>query len=109
MVSELLTGTDPTASWILAITSLVAVSAVVGLLLHLVAATSAGIKSGVADVWAGGQRVANNTIHIAKAYEIADGVEAILGHASKIAESSEAIRAHAASCPGCPACFLGEK
>ena len=109
MVSDLLTGTDPTASWILAIATLIVVSAVVWLLLHLVAATAAGIKSGVADVWAGGQRVANNTIHIAKAYEIADGVEAILGHADRIAASTEAIKVHAASCPGCPDCFLGKK
>ncbi|MBA3835482.1 MAG: hypothetical protein H0X53_06500 [Sphingomonas sp.] len=109
MVSDLLTGADPTASWILAITTLVVVSAVVWLLLHLVAVTAAGIKSGVAEVWAGGQRVANNTIHIAKVYEIADGVEAILGHAGRIAASTEAIKAHAASCPGCPACFLGKK
>ena len=109
MVSDLLTGTDPTASWIMAIVTLVVVSAVVWLLLHLVAATATGIKSGVADVWAGGQRIANNTIHIAKGYEIADGVEAILGHAGRIAASAEAIKAHAASCPGCPDCFLGKK
>ncbi len=109
MVSDLLTGTDPTESWILAIVTLVVVSAVVWLLLHLVATTAAGIKSGVAEVWAGGQRVANNTIHIGKAYEIADGVDAILGHAGRIAASTEAIKAHAASCPGCPACFLGKK
>ena len=43
MVSDLLTGADPTASWIMAITTLVVVSAVVWLLLHLVAATAAGI------------------------------------------------------------------
>jgi len=104
-----LTGTDPVASWTLAIVVLVIVSAVVWLLLHLVATTAVGINARVAEVWAGGQRVANNTIHIAKAYEIADGVEAILGHAGKIAASTEAIKAHAASCPGCPACFLGEK
>ncbi len=109
MVSDLLTGTDPAASWILAIVILVVVSAVVWLLLHFVATTAVGIKHGAAQVWAGGQRVANNTIHIAKAHEIADGVEAILGHAGKIAASAEAIRAHAASCPGCPSCFLGRK
>ncbi len=109
MVSDLLTGADPAASWILAIVILVIVSAVVWLLLHLVATTAVGIKHGAAQVWVGGQRVANNTIHIAKAYEIADGVEAILGHAGKIAASAEAIRAHAATCPGCPECFLGRK
>ena len=109
MISDLLTGTDPAASWILAVVVLVVVSAVVWLLLHLVATTADGIKSGAAQVWAGGQRVANNTIHIAKAYEIADGVEAILGHAGKIAASAEAIKAHAARCPGCPTCFVGRK
>ncbi len=109
MVSDLLTGTDPAASWTLAIILLLVVSAVVWLLLHLVATTAVGIKQGAAQVWAGGQRVANNTIHIAKAHEIADGVEAILGHAGKIAASAEAIKAHAATCPGCPLCFLGRK
>ncbi len=107
MVTDLLTGTDPAESWILAIVVLVVVSAVVGLLLHLVAKTAAGIETGVAEVWAGGQRVANNTIHIAKAHEIADGVEAILKRAGGIAASAEAIRAHAEACPGCPGCFLG--
>lgn len=105
---DLLTGTDPVASWIVAIVVLLVVSAVVWLLLHLVAATASDIKAGVAEVWAGGQRVANNTIHIAKANEIADGVEAILRRAGGIAVSAEAIRAHAAACPGCPDCFLGQ-
>ncbi len=109
MVVDLLTGTDPAASWILAILVLVVVSAVVWLLLHLVATTAAGIKDGAAEVWAGGQRVANNTIHIAKTHEIAGGVEAILGHAGKIAASAAAIKAHAATYPGCPTCFLGRK
>lgn len=107
MGTDLLTGADPAASWILAIVVLVIVSAVVGVMLYLVATTAAGIKSGVAEVWAGGQRVANNTIHIAKANEIADGVEAILKRAGGIAASAEAIKAHAEACPGCPACFLG--
>ncbi len=109
MVGDLLTGTNPAASWMLAIVVLVVVSAVVWLLLHFVATTADGIKDGATQIWAGGQRVANNTIHIAKAYEIADGVDAILGHAGKIAASAEAIKAHAASCSGCPECFLGSK
>jgi len=109
MVADLLNGADPAASWILAIVVLVVVSAVVWLLLHLVATTAAGIKVGVADVWEGGQRVANNTIHIAKANEIADGVEAILKRAGAIATSAEAIKVHAEACPGCPDCFLGRR
>ncbi len=109
MVTDLLTGADPAASWILALVVLVVVSAVVWLLLHLVARTAIGINAGVAEVWERGQRVANNTIHIAKAHEIADGVEAILKRAGGIAASAAAIKAHAEACPGCPACFLGKR
>ena len=109
MVTDVLAGADPAASWILALVVLVVVSAVVWLLLHLVTRTAIGINAGVAEVWERGQRVANNTIHIAKANEIADGVEAILKCAGGIAASAEAIRAHAAACPGCPDCFLGKR
>ncbi len=109
MVTDLLGGADPAASWILALVVLVVVSAVVWLLLHLVARTAIDIDAGVAKIWERGQRVANNTIHIAKAHEIADGVEAILRHAGGIAASAEAIKSHAEACPGCPACFLARR
>ncbi len=105
MLIDLLQGADPAASWIVALVVLVVVSAVVWLLLHLVTTTALDIKTGVAEIWARGQRVANNTIHIAKTYEIADGVEAILRRAGGIAASVEAIKLHAEACPGCPACL----
>ncbi len=107
MVTDLLGGYDPAASWILALVLLVVVSAVVWLLLEMIATTAVDINAGVAEIWERGQRVANNTIHIAKAHEIADGVEAILKRAGGIAVSAEAIKSHAETCPGCPACFLG--
>jgi Na+/H+ antiporter NhaC len=109
MVTSLLTGENPVASWIFALVVLVLVSGIVWLLLHLVARTAVDIKMGVAEIWARGQRVANNTIHIAKAHEIADGVEAILKRAGGIAASAEAIKSHAETCPGCPACFLSRR
>ena len=109
MAADLLSGTDPTASWILALVLVVIVSAVVWLLLHLIAGAAAGINSRVAEIWEIGQRVANNTIHIAKLHEIADGVDAILTRAGGIAHSAEAIRSHAEACPGCPECFLGRR
>ncbi len=105
----LLHGADPASSWIFALVVLLVVTAVVGVLLHLVAATAVGIRAGVAEVWAGGQRVANNTIHIAALHGVADGVEAILQRAGRIAASAGAIEAHAKDCPGCPACFLGRR
>ncbi len=107
MVTDLLQGTNPAASWTLALVVLVVVSAVVWLLLHLVARTAIGIDAGVAEVWARGQRVANNTIHTVKLIEIAAGVEAILQRAGGVAMSAQAIKAHAEACPGCPECFLG--
>ncbi len=102
----LLTGADPAASWILALVVLVVVTAVVGILLHLVATTAIGIRMGVAEVWERGQRVANNTIHIAVLHRIAEGVDAILKRAGGVASSAGAIKAHAEACPGCPECFL---
>lgn len=108
MIGDLLTGTNPAASWTLALVLLFVVSVVVGLLLWLVIRTAVDIKATVAEIWVRGQRVANNTIHIAKAYEIADGVDGILHRAGRIAESAEAIKAHAETCPGCPACLLSK-
>ena len=53
-----------------------------------------------------GQRVANNTIHIANLYKTDEYVEGILERAGRIAVSAAAIEQHAKSCPGCPSCFL---
>lgn len=106
MPGALLTGANPAASWALALVILVVVSAVVGVLLHLVAKAALGIETAVAEVWEGGQRVANNTIHIAVLHRVAENVDAILQHAGGIASSAGAIRSHAEACPGCPECFL---
>ncbi len=106
MVTDLLGGYDPAASWILALVLLVVVSAVVWLLLEMIATTAVDINAGVAEIWERGQRVANNTIHIAKAHEIVDALDSIRARAGGIAASTQAIRSHAEACPGCPACFL---
>jgi hypothetical protein len=101
-VTDLFTGTDPIASWILALVLLAIVSLVVWLLLRFVARTATEIEVAVAEVWARGQRVANNTIHIAKAHEIATVVERIVGRAGRILANVEAIKAHAESRPASP-------
>lgn len=98
-MTDLITGVDPVASWILALALLAVVSFVVWLLLRLVTRTATEIEATVAEVWTRGQRVANNTIHIAKAHEIAAVVESIVGRAGRIAASAEAIKAHAESRP----------
>ncbi len=106
MVTDLLQGTNPAASWVLALVVLVVVSAVVWLLLHLVARTAIGINAGVAEVWERGQRVANNTIHIPLLYRTNALAGELLASAGAIAGATAAIEAHARACPGCPACLL---
>lgn len=106
---NLLTGAEPVASWILALVLLFVVTLVVWLLLRLVATTARDINATASVIWQRGQQVANNTVHIAKAYEIRDGVDAILVRAGSIAVSAATIKAHAEACPGCPACMLAGK
>lgn len=90
----LLTGTDPTASWIAAIAMSVVVSGIVYLLLAQVIRTAAGIEQGVAEIWARGQRVANNTIHLANLHRTQEVTERILGRAGRIAGHVQALDDH---------------
>ena len=106
---NLLTGADPVVSWIFALILLFVVTLVVWLLLRLVTVTARDIDAAASEIWQRGQLVANNTVHIAKAYEIKAGVDAILGRAGSILASAKAIKAHAENCPGCPACMLTKK
>lgn len=99
-------GTDPIGGWLLANVLLVVVSIVAWQLLRRVIDAARAIKSEVAQVWANGQRVANNTIHIASLYKTRDAVGAIIEKAGGIATHAKAIEAHARGCTGCPACFL---
>jgi len=101
----LLNGTDPIASWWLAVVVLLVVTVVVAVLLHLVINAAKAVDSEAAEVWARGQRVANNTIHIASLYRTSELVDRILDRAGGIAKSATAIRDHAESCPGCPECI----
>ena len=89
---DLILGTNPIASWWLAIIIVAVVTLVVTLLLYLVIRTAASIDKEVATVWANGQRVANNTIHIAVLYKTREYTQGILGHAAHILKHSEALR-----------------
>jgi hypothetical protein len=101
----LLTGADPMASWWLAIVLLVVVTAVVAVLLQQIIGAASAIEGAVATVWANGQRVANNTIHIANLYRTSEATEAILGRVGRIAASASTIKSHAETCDGCPQCI----
>lgn len=105
-LSAALDGTDPVAGWFVANVLLVVVAIVAWVLLRQVIAAARAIKGEVAQVWANGQRVANNTIHIASLYKTQDAVGAIIEKAGGIATHAKAIEAHAKECAGCPACLL---
>jgi len=102
---NLILGTNPIASWWLAIVIVAVVIVVVAILLTMVIKTAGAIDDEVAEVWANGQRVANNTIHIAALYQTSDAVDGILDRAGRIAGSAQAIKDHAEDCPSCPRCI----
>ena len=102
---DLILGTNPIASWWLAVIIVVVVIVVVAILLSMVIKTASAIDDEVAEVWANGQRVANNTIHIAALYQTSDAVDGILDRAGRIAGSAQAIKDHAEGCPSCPRCI----
>ncbi len=102
---HLIDGTNPITSWWIAIVLLIVVTLVVAFLLRLIIQTAMDIDDVAAEIWVRGQRVANNTIHIASLHATKDTVGGILGRAGRIAGHATAIREHAESCPGCPSCI----
>lgn len=82
---------------------------VVAALLALILREATRIHAGVSEIWNVGQKVANNTIHIALLEQTNHVAGQILRSAQGIVGATAQIGAHAASCPGCPACVLGRR
>ena len=82
---------------------------VVALLLTLIVREARQIHAGVAAIWTVGQKIANNTIHIALLEATNHVTGRILESAGGVLGATAAIRAHAERCPGCPACVLGPR
>lgn len=82
---------------------------VVAVLLTLILLEAKRIRAGVSEIWNVGQKVANNTIHIAMLDTTNHVAGQILASAKGIVGATSQIGAHAASCPGCPACVLGRR
>lgn len=95
--------------WTLSLVIFVVVLIVVAVLLTLILRTARAIKDGVSGIWNVGQRIANNTIHLALLEKTNRGAEAILQSAVGVIGATAAIQAHAGDCPGCPACVLGPR
>jgi len=95
--------------WILSLVIFAVVLVVVAILLTLILRTAKQIRAGVSAIWNAGQRVANNTIHLAlldRTNHIAAG---ILKSAGGVAAATGAIAQHASGCPGCPDCVIGKR
>lgn len=95
--------------WALSLGIFVVVLLVVAVLLTLILRTAKEIKDGVSAIWNVGQRIANNTIHLALLEKTNAGADAILRSAVGVIGATAAIQAHAGDCPGCPACVLGPR
>lgn len=100
---------DAMTLWWIAVGVAVIVTAIVAMLLRLIVSTAGDIEGAVSEVWTSGQRVANNTIHIASLHRTVEAAEGILGRAGRILGHSQAIAAHAETCPGCPGCILSRR
>ncbi|MEO6235457.1 MAG: hypothetical protein ABIQ52_00565 [Vicinamibacterales bacterium] len=94
--------------WLATLGIFVVVLVVVAVLLTLILVTAKRIHGGVSAIWTVGQKIANNTIHLAMLQRTNHVGGQILASAGGIAAATGAIAAHASGCPGCPACVTGK-
>ena len=94
--------------WLTTLGIFVVVLLVVAVLLTLILVTAKRIHGGVSAIWTVGQKIANNTIHLAMLQRTNHLGGQILASAGGIAAATGAIAAHASGCPGCPACVTGK-
>ncbi len=92
--------------WTISLVIYLVVVGVVALLLVLILRAAQAIRTGVSDIWTVGQKVANNTIHIALLHTTNAVAGRILASATGIVHATKAIEDHARECSGCPACVL---
>lgn len=93
--------------WIASLAVFVVVLLVVAVLLTLILRTAKQIHGGVSAIWNVGQKVANNTVHLALLDRTNHLAGKILESAGRVAAATDVIATHASVCPGCPACVLG--
>lgn len=93
--------------WILSLIVFVVVLLVVAALLTLILSTAKQIHGGVSAIWTVGQKIANNTVHLAMLDRTNHLAGGILQSAGGIAAATDVIATHANGCPGCPACVIG--
>lgn len=95
--------------WITSLVIFGVVLVVVAILLTLIVREARRVKAGVSEIWNVGQRIANNTIHIALLDKTNHIAGQILQSAGGVVSATAAVKTHAESCPGCPACVIGPR
>lgn len=93
--------------WTITLVIFGVVLVVVAVLLTLVLVTARRITGGVSAIWNVGQRIANNTIHIALLRKTNHVAGSILASAVGIVHATAAVKDHAKECPMCPTCVIG--
>ncbi len=93
--------------WILSLGVFLVVLLVVAALLTLILSTAKRIHGGVSAIWTVGQKIANNTVHLALLNRTNYLAGGILQAAVGVVSATETIATHATGCPGCPSCVLG--
>ena len=96
----LVTDTALYTVWIGSLALGVVVILVLAFLLGRILSTARDIDRGAAGIWAAGQRIANNTVHIPLLSTTNRVVTGILVRAAGINEAAEQIEVHASGCPG---------
>ena len=82
---------------------------VVAVLLTLIVVAARRIRAGVGAIWVVGQKIANNTIHIALLQQTNHVADQILASAVGVLNATGGVKTHAESCPGCPTCVIGPR
>jgi len=95
--------------WIITLVIYFVVVLVVAVLLTLIVREARKIRAGVSAIWTAGQKIANNTIHIALLEKTNHVAGQILQSAKGIVAATAAVQSHAEGCPGCPACVIGPR
>jgi hypothetical protein len=96
-----------TRVWTTSLVIFLVVLVVVAILLTLIVNEARRIKGGVSEIWNVGQRIANNTIHIALLEKTNNVAGRILSSAVGVIGATAAIKSHTEECPGCPTCVIG--
>jgi hypothetical protein len=95
--------------WWLALILGVVVIGVVAYLLNMILQTAKGIHTTAGQIWDGGTRIANNTVHVPDLARTNGSAQSILKQAPELLNQLGRIKDHAETCPGCPKCVLGGK